>query len=137
MSTPDQTFSDIDETKDFLNIARSNDDSNEKINSARNAADNYVANQIRLHADVPLTSTDPELTSLASLLAASFFNQFQNPRKAEMKETTDQQKKSVQDFIMETFGRKNPSGLSGAETFGITSPITGFTTTSRSTTTGS
>ena len=125
-STPDQVFSNLDETKDYLNIARSNDDSNVKINTARNASDNYTANQIRLHADIPLTNADPELTSLASLLAASLFNQFQNPRKEEMKEATDQQKKAIQDFIMETFGRKNPSGLSGAETFGITSPITGF-----------
>jgi len=124
-STPDQVFSNLDETKDYLNIARSNNDSNVKINTSRNASDNYIANQIRLHADIPVTA-DPELTSLASLLAASFFNQFQNPRKAEMKEATDQQKKSIQDFIMETFGRKNPSGLSGAETFGITSSITGF-----------
>ena len=127
MSTPSQTFSDLNETKDFLNIARSNDDSNNKINTARNAADNYVVNQIRLHASIPLTA-DPELTSLASLLAASFFNQFQNPRKAEMKEATDQQKKSVQDYILETYGRQNPSGLSGDDTFGITSSITGFTT---------
>ncbi len=125
-STPDQVFSDINETKDFLNIARSNDDSNIKINTARNSADNYIVNQIRLHASIPLDPADPELTSLASLLAASFFNQFQNPRKSEMREATDQQKKSVQDYIMETYGRKNPSGLSGAETFGITSSITGF-----------
>ncbi len=126
-STPDQTFSDIDETKDFLNIARSNDDSNAKINTARNAADNYVVNQIRLHAEIPVAPSDPELTSLASLLAASFFNQFQNPRKDEMREATDQQKKSIQDYIMETYGRKNPSGLAGAETFGLTSQTTGFT----------
>ena len=124
-SVPNQVFSNLNETKDFLNIARSDDDSNSKIESSRNAADNYVANQIRLHADVPVTDPDPELTSMASLLAASFFNQFQNPRKAEMKKTTDQQKQSVQDFIMESFGRKNPSGLSGAETFGVTSAFTG------------
>lgn len=127
-STPDQVFSNLDETKDYLNIARSNDDSNEKITTARNAADNYVANQIRLHADVPVTSPDPELTSLSSQLAASYFNQFQNPMKAEVAEVTKLVKQSVQDFIMETFGRKNPSGLSGAETFGITSSITGITT---------
>ena len=127
MSTPDQTFSTLNETKDFLNIARSNDDSNNKINTSRNSSDNYVANQIRLHADVPLTSTDPELSSLASQLAASFFNQFQNPMKTEMMELVATSKKGVQDYIMETYGRKNPSGLSGAETFGVTSPITGFT----------
>lgn len=128
-STPDQVFSTLNETKDFLNIARSNDDSNVKIETARNAADNYVVNQIRLHATVPVTgdNNDPELSSLASLLAASLFNQFQNPRKVEMKETTQYQKQAVQDYIMETYGRKNPSGLSGAETFGITRGNRGFT----------
>ena len=128
MSTPDQTFSTLNETKDFLNIARSNDNSNIKINTSRNASDNYVVNQIRLHADVPLTTPDPELTSLASQLAASYFNQFQNPMKTEMMELVAASKKAVQDYIMETYGRKNPSGLSRVDTFGITSPITGFTT---------
>ena len=127
-STPDQVYSDLDETKDYLNIARSNDDSNEKIQTARNAADNYTANQIRLLADIPITTPDPELTSLASQLAASYFNQFQNPMKSEVAEIVKLLKQSVQDYVMVTYGRKNPSGLSGAETFGITSPITGFTT---------
>jgi hypothetical protein len=129
LSTPDQTFSTLNETKDFLNIARSNDDSNIKINTARNSADNYVVNQIRLHATVPVTGTDddPELVSLAAQLAASFFNQFQNPMKTEMMEMTKISKKSVQDYIMETYGKKNPSGLSGDLTFGLTSQITGFT----------
>lgn len=133
-STPDQVFSDINETKDFLNIARSNDDSNAKINTARNGADNYVVNQIRLHADIPVTGTDndPELTSLSSQLAAAYFNQFQNPMKAEMMELVKVTKQAIQDYIMETYGRKNPSGLSGAETFGVTSGITGFTTNSTS-----
>ena len=127
-STPDQVFSTLNETKDYLNIARSNDDSNEKITTARNAADNYTANQIRLHADIPVTPTDPELTSLSSQLAASYFNQFQNPRKTEMMEATKQAKESMQDYILVTYGRKNPSGLSGANTFGVTSGITGFST---------
>ena len=130
MSTPDQTFSTLNETKDFLNIARSDDDSNNKINTSRNSSDNYVANQIRLHATIPLTTTDPELSSLSSQLAASFFNQFQNPTKTEMIQVVAASKKAVQDYIMETYGRKNPSGLAGANTFGITSPITGFTTNS-------
>ena len=132
MSTPDQTFSTLNETKDFLNIARSNDDSNIKINTARNSSDNYVVNQIRLHATVPVTGTDddPELVSLASQLAASFFNQFQNPMKTEMMELLATSKKSVQDYILETYGRKNPGGLSGAETFGLTGQITGFKTNS-------
>lgn len=128
-STPNQVFSTLNETKDYLNIARSNDDSNEKINTARNASDNYTANQIRLHADIPVLPTDPELTSLSSQLAASYFNQFQNPRKTEMMEATTQAKKSMQDYILVTYGRKNPSGLSGANTFGVTSAITGFSST--------
>ncbi len=126
-STPDQVFSNLDDTKDYLNIARSNDDSNEKITTARNAADNYTANQIRLHADIPIIPSDPELTSIASQLAASYFNQFQNPRKVEMMEATTQAKKTMQDYILVTYGRMNPSGLSGAETFGVTSANTGFT----------
>lgn len=126
MSTPDQVFSSLNETKDFLNIARSNDDSNNKINTSRNSADNYTVNQIRLHASIPITPADPELTSLASQLAASYFNQFQNPMKSEMLEMTAASKKALQDYIMETYGRFNPGGLSGEETFGITSPITGF-----------
>lgn len=129
MSTPDQTFSTLNETKDFLNIARSNDNSNNKINTSRNSSDNYVVNQIRLHASIPLVTSDPELSSLASQLAASYFNQFQNPMKSEMMELVTASKKAVQDYIMETYGRKNPSGLSGEDTFGITSPITGFTRT--------
>ena len=128
-STPDQVFSSPNETKDYLNIARSNDDSNEKIQTARNASDNYTANQIRLHADIPVSGddNDPELSSLSSQLAASYFNQFQNPRKIEMMEATTQAKKTMQDYILVTYGRMNPNGLSGAETFGITSANTGFT----------
>ena len=124
-STPDQVFSTLNETKDYLNIARSNDDSNNKINTSRNAADNYTANQLRLHATVPLSSTDPELSSLASQLAAAFFNQFQNPLKTEMRELVLAGKQAIQDFIIETFGLKNPSGLSGDQTFGVTSSNTG------------
>jgi len=126
-STPDQTFSNLDETKDYLNIARSNDDSNEKIQTARNAADNYTATQIRLHATIPLTDPDPELTSLSSQLAASYFNQFQNPMKQEVAQITVITKQALQDYVMATYGRKNPGGLSGAETFGVTSANTGFT----------
>lgn len=129
-STPDQVFSTLNETKDYLNIARSNDDSNNKINTSRNASDNYTANQIRLHATVPVTGTDndPELSSLASQLAASYFNQFQNPTKTEMRELVLAAKQSLQDYIMETYGRKNPGGLSGENTFGITSAHTGIIT---------
>lgn len=133
MSTPDQTFSSLNETKDYLNIARSNDDSNNKISTCRNAADNYTANQIRLHATVPLSDTDPELSSLASQLAASFYNQFQNPIKPEMRELVLAAKKAVQDYILETYGLRNPGGLSGENTFGITSATTGFTNNSSST----
>ena len=63
-STPSQVFSTINETKDFLNIPRSNDDSNNKINTNRNSADNYIVNQIRLHATVPVTGNDndPDLS---------------------------------------------------------------------------
>lgn len=124
-STPDQVFSTLNETKDYLNIARSNDDSNNKINTARNAADNYTANQIRLHATVPVVDPDPELSSLSSQLAACYFNQFQNPNKPELRELLLAAKKGLQDFILETYGQENPSGLSGDRTFGVTTGIQG------------
>jgi len=38
MSTPDQIFSSLNETKDFLNISRSNDDFDNKISTSRNSA---------------------------------------------------------------------------------------------------
>jgi len=126
-STPDQTFSTLNETKDFLNVPRSNDDSNNKINTNRNSADNYVVNQIRLHSTIPVSGVDndPELSSLASQLAAAFFNQYQNPAKSEMRKLVDMAKESVQDYIMETYGQKSPSGLAGNRTFGLTTRITG------------
>jgi len=126
MSTPDQIFSSLNETKDFLNISRSNDDFDNKISTSRNSADNYVVNQIRLHATIELDDPDPELTSLASQLAASFYNQYQNPTKSEMRKLVDMAKEAVQDYIMETYGLKNPNGLSGENTFGVTSRISGF-----------
>jgi len=126
-STPDQVFSTLNETKDYLNISRSNDDSNNKIETARNAADNYTANQIRLHATIPQVDPDPELSSLASQLAATYFNQFQNPMKTELRELVLSTKQALQDYIKETYGLENPSGLSGENTFGITSGMTGFT----------
>jgi len=46
-----------------------------------------------------------------------------------MMEATTQAKKSMQDYVLVTYGRKNPSGLSGANTFGVTSAITGFSST--------
>jgi hypothetical protein len=48
--------------------------------------------------------------------------------KQEVAQITIITKKALQDYIMATYGRKNPGGLSGAETFGVTSAITGFTT---------
>lgn len=124
-STPDQVFSTLNETKDYLNISRSNDDSNNKIETARNAADNYTANQIRLHATIPQVDPDPELSSLASQLAATYFNQFQNPMKTELRELVLATKQALQDYIKETYGLENPSGLSGENTFGVTTGYTG------------
>lgn len=124
-STPDQVFSTLNETKDYLNISRSNDDSNNKIETARNAADNYTANQIRLHATIPQVDPDPELSSLASQLAATYFNQFQNPMKTELRELVLSTKQALQDYIKETYGLENPSGLSGENTFGVTTGYTG------------
>ena len=61
MSTPVQTFSDLTETKRFLNLSPSNTTAEPKINVSRNMADNYANTQIDLHELVPLAEIPPAL----------------------------------------------------------------------------
>jgi len=54
MSSPAQVFSDLTETKRFLNIPPSNTTADAKIGVSRNMADNYANTQIDLHELIPL-----------------------------------------------------------------------------------
>lgn len=116
-------YADLMETKKRLNIPDSITATDEKIMSMGREADNYVNTQINLHALTPITNPDPEIVSLATGLAAAIFNYWQTPIKDRNLSGVEEWKKSIQEHIMATYGRKNPTMLSGGTTFGTT---TGF-----------
>jgi len=116
-------YADLMETKKRLNIPDSITASDEKIMSMGREADNYVNTQINLHALTPISNPDPEIVSLATGLAAAIFNYWQTPIKDRNLSGVEEWKKSIQEHILATYGRKNPNLLSGGNTFGST---TGF-----------
>lgn len=124
-STPTQVFSNLTETKRFLNIPPSVVSSDAKIDVARNMADNYINTQINLHETIPISPSPPALTSLASALAAAQYNYFQSPDKTEVLKDVRAWEKRIQDYILATFAKKNPTGLTGGKAFGVTSAMTG------------
>jgi len=128
MSTPTQQFSDLTETKRFLNIPPSNTTADAKIDVSRNMADNYANTQIDLHELIPLSPVPPALVSLGSALAAAYYNYFQSPEKTDLGKDVRQWEKSVLDYILAKYARKNPNGLAGGKTFGVTTAMTGNTT---------
>ena len=128
MSTPTQTFSSLDETKRFLNIPISNTTADAKINVSRNMADNYANTQINLHELIPLSSVPPTLVSYGSALAAAYYNYWQAPDKTKLVQDVKLWEGKVQDYILATYAKKNPNGLSGGTTFGVTASMTGNTT---------
>lgn len=125
MSTPTQTFSSQDETKRFLNIPISNNTANAKIDVSRNMADNYANTQIDLHELIPLASVAPTLVSYGSALAAAYYNYWQAPDKTKLVGDVKLWEGKVQDYILATYAKKNPTGLSGGVPFGVTSAMTG------------
>ncbi len=116
-------YADLLEAKKRLNIPDSVTASDEKIMSMGREADNYVNTQINLHALTPITNPDPEIVSLATGLTAATYNYWQTPIKDRNLSGIDEWKKSIQDHILATYGRKNPNLLSGGQSFGTT---TGF-----------
>lgn len=106
--------------KKRLNIEDSESESNEKIQEFMLEADNYVNNQIGLHALTPIADADDELFSLASGLAAALFNYWQTPGKDALVRPVEQFKQYIQDHIMVNYGRRNPNLLAGGNMFGKT-----------------
>lgn len=127
MSAPIQVFSDRDETKRFLNIPPSNDTADAKIDVSRNMADNYANTQITLHELVPLGSIPPVLVSYGSALAAAYYNYWQAPDKTKLTGDVKLWEGKVQDYILATYAKKNPTGLAGGKMFGVTASMTGNT----------
>jgi len=125
MSAPNQEFSDLTETKRFLNIPPSNTTAEAKINVSRNMADNYANTQINLHELIPLSEIPPILVSLGSALAAAYYNYWQSPDKTNLSKDVTLWEKEVQDYIMANYAKKNPTGLAGGNVFGVTSAMTG------------
>jgi len=126
-SAPTQVFSDLTETKRFLNIPPSNTTAEAKIDVSRNMADNYANTQINLHELVPLASVPPTLVSYGSALAASYYNYWQAPDKTKLTTDVKLWEGKVQDYILATYAKKNPNGLAGGEVFGVTASMTGNT----------
>ncbi len=103
-----------------LNIEDSETQAEEKIQTFMLEADNYVNNQIGLHALTPIADPDDELTSLASGLSGALFNYWQTPGKDELARPIKEFKQYIQDHIMVNYGRKNPNFLAGGDQFGTT-----------------
>ncbi len=127
MSTPAQVYSDLTETKRFLNIPPSNTTAEAKIDVSRNMADNYANTQINLHELIPLASVPPTLVSYGSALAAAYYNYWQAPDKTKLTLDVKLWEGKVQDYILATYAKKNPNGLAGGKTFGVTAAMTGNT----------
>jgi len=127
LSTPTQEFSDLTETKRFLNIPPSNVTADAKIDVSRNMADNYCNTQINLHELIPLNTVPPVLVSYGSALAASYYNYWQSPDKTKLTGDVKLWEGKIQDYILATYAKKNPTGLGGGTLFGVTAGITGNT----------
>ena len=128
MSAPAQVYSDLTETKRFLNIPPSNTTAEAKIDVSRNMADNYANTQIDLHQLIPLPSVPPTLVSYGSALAAAYYNYWQAPDKTKLTGDVKLWEGKVQDYILATYAKKNPNGLAGGKSFGVTAAMTGNNT---------
>ena len=128
MSTPAQQFSDLTETKRFLNIPPSNTTAEAKIDVSRNMADNYANTQIDLHDLIPLATVPPTLVSYGSALAAAYYNYWQAPDKTKLTSDVKLWEGKVQDYILATYAKKNPNGHAGGVPFGVSAAMTGNTT---------
>ncbi len=120
MSSTASGYGSLREVRRRLNIPDTVDSSDTKIKDFINEADNYVNSQIKIHATTPISNPDAELISLSSSLAAAMFNFWQTPSKDQNLEGTETWRKYIQDHIMATYGRYNPTGLGGDALFGKT-----------------
>lgn len=126
MSTPTQTHATLPEVKRRVNTNISDTTLDAKLSIHLNSADNYTNTQIALHAVIPIINPNPELVSLTSVLAAAEYNYWTSPQKTDtLKDAITHAETRIQDHIMATFGRKNPTLLAGGNVFNLTGKITG------------
>ncbi len=119
-SISESGYASLKEVKRRVNVTDSVISGDAKIQDYMREADNYINVQINLHAVTPVVNPDPELVSLGSSLAASFYNYWQTPIKDRNLDPIKEWKKSVQEHVMTAYGKYNPSGLGGGEQFGKT-----------------
>ncbi len=119
-SISESGYASLKEVKRRVNVTDSVISGDAKIQDYMREADNYINVQINLHAVTPVVNPDPELVSLGSSLAASFYNYWQTPIKDRNLDPIKEWKKSVQEHVMTAYGKYNPSGLGGGEQFGTT-----------------
>ncbi len=92
--------------KERINISDSITDADAKIDSYLEESDEYINTQIGLHATVPITAAAPkaELIELGSGMAAALYNHWN--KQGDYKIVLDY-KKSIQDYIMARYGKRN------------------------------
>ena len=120
-SESDAGYASLREVKRRLNQSDTQTAPNQKIADNMREADNYVNVQIDLHANTPFTNPDPEIVSMASSLAAAFYNYWQTPVKDRNLSGIKEWKEAIQAHIIAAYGKYNPTGLYGGEAFGKTS----------------
>ena len=121
-ATSDSGYSDFAQVKKRLNLDLLVTAPNKKIHDMMQEADNYINTQINLHAITPIEAPDPELISLASSLAGTIYNYWQTPIKDRNLDPITSWKKAIQDHILATYGRLNPTLLGGGDMFGLRRP---------------
>ncbi len=119
-SESDVGYASLRETKRRLNQSDTQTGPNQKIADNMREADNYTNVQIDLHAETPISNPDPELVSMASSLAAAFYNYWQTPVKDRNLSGIKEWKQAIQDHILAAYGKLNPSRLGGGNLFGTT-----------------
>lgn len=97
----------------------------EAIQTYATEADNYINTQASLHAATPFVNPNPELNSLAEGLAAALYQYWNAPVKDTNMTAIKQYKKFIDDYIVATYKRANPSGLTAGTFSKTASAVTG------------
>ncbi len=119
-----QSYADLKQVKERLNIPQSNITSDEKIGTHMNEADAFVNVQFSIFEITPLSNPDPEVISMTSSLAAAFSNYWQTPAKDRTLDGIKEWKDAIAEHLKAVKGQKTRSDTSG-DTFSATKGVTG------------
>ncbi|MCK5600893.1 hypothetical protein KAR91_03430 [Candidatus Pacearchaeota archaeon] len=124
MAITTTNYADLKEVKERCNIPQSNTNFDEKLATNMRDADSFVNVQAGVHTDTPIENPDKQLISLASGLAASYYNYWQTPAKDRSIEGIKQWEKRLSDHLKAFYGQEDISGHTG-RTFLSTTGVTG------------